>query len=225
MKRKIKIISGVLLTVIAIPAFAADETANPTKVSNIEEIKQPITDYKGLGISGGAISGAGFSYRQFFSGTYGFKTSAVVYLDENQSFFNVGLQGMKELSSNDWLRFYLIGGISNFSFKNTNYIYPDVPVPDGIKQPVQVTATQDTGNTTPTTQPSAAPQPVKIPDPKKETVFSTYMNFGAGIGIEIGRKEQGLSLALELPLVISIKDFNKLNFIYPIPQISLIYNF
>ncbi len=213
MRQNIKrIIIGMILSTIAIPSFSEETAIKLKDESKIDKtIKKIESDYKGLGISAGAISGVGFSYRQYFYETYGFKASTAGYIDDNQSFFNFGIQGLKELSSNDWLRFYVLAGISNFSFNNTNYIYPE-----------QTKPSQPTPNTTTSTEPTKL---VVVQDPIKTKVFSNYMNFGAGIGLEIGRKEQGLSLALELPLVVSIKDFNKLNFIYPIPQISLVYNF
>lgn len=95
MKRNIKIIIGaLLLSMFSIPSFAAAQPVKSLEYSNTgKEIKPIATDYKGLGISAGAVSGAGFSYSQFFAGTYGFKASAVVYLDDNQSFFDLGLQG------------------------------------------------------------------------------------------------------------------------------------
>ena len=207
-----------MLSAITLPSFALEETANQPEIKNSNKPIKIETDYKGLGISGGAISGVGFSYRQFFSEKYGFKTSAVIYFDDNQTIFDIGIQGMREFSSNDWLRFYAIGGLSDFSFKRTSIIYPAIPAPVETKAPV-------TNTTSPDTQASPTPVTKTLGETVRETVSDTYLNFGAGIGIEIGRKEQGLSLALELPLVVSIKNFNKLNFIYPIPQISLIYNF
>jgi hypothetical protein len=202
---------------ISLPAYAADEVLKQPEQTNVNsEAKKIATDYKGLGISAGAISGVGFSYRQFFYENYGFKTSAVIYMDDNQNFFNVGLQGIKVLSGNDWLRFYAIGGLSDFSFKYYSYIYDQVPP---VPEP------KTTTNNGTTTAPATAEKPIEPKPPEKKVVFDTYVNLGAGIGIEIGRKEQGLSLAIELPLVLSIKNYNKINFIYPIPQISLIYNF
>ncbi len=209
--------------VISLPAYAADEIQKQPEQLNVNtEVKKIATDYKGLGISAGAISGVGFSYRQFFYENYGFKTSAVIYMDDNQNFFNAGLQGIKVLSGNDWLRFYAIGGLSDFSFKYYTYIYDPVPPEPEPK----TTANNGTVTATPApTEPVKTEKPINPKPPEKKVVFDTYVNLGAGIGIEIGRKEQGLSLAIELPLVLSIKNYNKINFIYPIPQISLIYNF
>ncbi len=59
----------------------------------------------------------------------------------------------------------------------------------------------------------------------KDPPFEHSLGLGGGIGIEIGRKESGISMALEFPVTFIFKNFNKLESIFPIPQISFMYNF
>lgn len=58
-----------------------------------------------------------------------------------------------------------------------------------------------------------------------QAVFEHSMGIGGGIGLEIGRKESALSMSIEWPITFIFKNFNKLDAIYPIPQISFMYNF
>lgn len=198
---------------------------NPEKQSNPEtpDKESYSSNYMGLGFSGGAISGVGFSYRQFFADHYGFKTSTVVYHNEYTSFFNLGMQGMWVLSENDWLRFYVLAGLADFYMGSQSYReLPSTSTPSETSSANADAASTDAGTSDTVVAKPTAPEDVQF-----ESYYEAhnFVNLGAGIGLEIGRKEHGLTLALELPLVFSIKDFSSLDNIYPIPQISLIYNF
>lgn len=201
--RKIMLLCVGLLC-LGLPLQAAEIDAQ-----NTETEQEPSRNYSGLGVSAGAISGVGFSYRQFFGDHYGVKTSAVIYVDDQRSFFDLGLQGLWVLSENDWLRFYVMGGLADFAVGSTNF------------RPVAEPVLTDSENAVPAVE-KPLPEDLEYEEFREN---NNYVNLGAGIGLEIGRKEHGLSLALELPLVFSFKNFSKLEYIYPIPQISLIYNF
>lgn len=217
---------GTLFTLICwLPQAHAldDKKSLPVEETSSKDKKTVDDNYMGLGFSGGAISGVGFSYRQFFADNYGIKISSVFYHEERRTFFNLGTQGLWVLSDNDWLRFYVIAGLADFSFRETRTVFKPVEVPEPTNA--------STNEQTPTPSPTATPVPQK-PTPEelesnaeKVTEIDHYVNVGAGIGMEIGRREHGLTLALELPLVVSVKNFNELNFVMPIPQLSLIYNF
>lgn len=163
---------------------------------NKEEINN---NYSGIGVTAGFASSLGFTYRKYFSDRWAYKVSGVAFLDTNQVFGTAGLQGMYVFSETDWGKFYGLVGISNFTAGRKNYNY------------------------TPYSDPSN-PDYVYVPA-RGNSVIESFNNIGAGIGLEIGKISEGVSLALELPLTFSFKGFNSLNSIYPIPQISFIYNF
>lgn len=56
-------------------------------------------------------------------------------------------------------------------------------------------------------------------------VFEQSLGIGGGIGLEIGRKESALSMSIEWPITFIFKNFNRLDSILPIPQVSFMYNF
>jgi hypothetical protein len=60
---------------------------------------------------------------------------------------------------------------------------------------------------------------------QQQAPFEHSLGLGGGIGLEIGRKESGLSMSIEWPITFIFKNFNRLDSIYPIPQISFMYNF
>lgn len=198
-------ISLLLLASGSIPAFSEEVKKQDDSTS---KVALPV-QYVGLGVSAGAISGLGFSYREYLSEKIGYKIATVLYNDKDNSFFDAGLQGIYVLSDSDngWLRFYAIAGVSDFYYKRTNHVYDPVPAP------------------TPTEQNKADLVPTKEIVPRDVIETNNYVNFGAGLGLEIGRNKKNLSLSLELPLVIGVKNFSKIDYTYPIPQISLIYNF
>ncbi|MFN8674614.1 MAG: hypothetical protein U0457_21345 [Candidatus Sericytochromatia bacterium] len=68
-------------------------------------------------------------------------------------------------------------------------------------------------------------QPNVDPVQRVDPPFEHSLGLGGGIGIEIGRKESGISMSLEFPITFIFKNFTKLDSIYPIPQISFMYNF
>ncbi|RZK01668.1 MAG: hypothetical protein EOO43_24110 [Flavobacterium sp.] len=154
-------------------------------------------NYKGLGITAGFLSGLGFSYRQYFADRLGFKATGIAFFDQNQTFGNIGLQGMYVLSENDWLRFYGLVGVSNFTTRRANYSYNNPSSTDSDY--------------------------VYIPS-KGSSNFEAYNSVGAGIGIELGRLSQGLSFAIELPVVATFRG-TSFSSLYPIPSLSVIYNF
>lgn len=193
-------ISLLLLGANSTPSFS-EELKKDDDIT--QKVSLPV-QYNGLGVSAGFISGLGFSYRAYLTEKIGYKVSSAVYIDNNTSynFMNAGLQGIYVLSDNDWMRFYAIAGVADFNYKRKNYIYDPVPAP-----------------TTDTTKGEV------ISKPKEVIESNNYLNLGAGIGVEIGRTNKNLSLAIELPLVMGIKDFKSIDYTYPIPQISLLYNF
>jgi len=158
------------------------------------------TNYKGVGFTAGLLSGAGFTYREFTGDKFGYKATGIYFFDSYSSYWDIGLQGMWVVHEIDWLRLYLLGGISNFGTKRYNdYSYP-----------VPASSSND--------------EYVYVPSKNTYSNWDMYNNIGVGLGIEFWRQNNGVSLALELPLVLSFKNL-KLNSLYPIPQISLIYNF
>lgn len=189
---KYLIISSIMLLSLPFNSFADDE---------IREEKEIVQNYRGIGISGGFLSGLGFSYRQYFADKFGIKATGMGFFDQSQTFGNIGLQGMYVFSENDWLKFYGLIGASNFTTKRNNIYY---------SEPSPVPPTKDSDY-------------VYIP-PRGVSNIEMYNSFGAGIGIELGRLEQGLSFAIELPLVATFRG-GKLNSFYPIPSLSIIYNF
>lgn len=190
----LKVFTIVSLLTVSQPYNAFAENADEI---NEAEQKDLIQNYKGLGITAGYLSGLGFTYRQYFADRFGVKVTGLGFFDQYQSFGNIGLQGMYVFSENDWLRFYGLAGVSNFTFKRRDYSYPTSPDPSS--------------------------EYVYIP-PRGSSNYDMYNSFGAGIGIELGRQEQGLSFAIELPIVATFKGTN-LNSFYPIPSLSVIYNF
>lgn len=60
---------------------------------------------------------------------------------------------------------------------------------------------------------------------QNQPAFEHSLEIGGGIGLEIGRKESALSMSIEWPITFIFKNFNRLDSIYPIPQISFMYNF
>lgn len=188
-----------------LPVYAFENTDNNEGIQDeIKEVKENISEknYKGLGVTAGLLSGLGFSYRQYFMDKIGYKISGIAFFDQSQMFSDIGLQGMVVISENSWLRFYALAGISNFTTRRTsNSNYNDNP------QPMN---NYDYNN-------------VFIP-PRYSSNTETYNSIGAGIGIELGRQEQGISVALELPLTFSFRNLSLYSF-YPIPQLSLLYNF
>jgi hypothetical protein len=208
LKNKIKHLLFASLLLISSSAFLpcyAFESNNDENISDeINEVKDiPVEkNYKGLGVTAGLLSGVGFSYRQYFNDNLGFKVSGVAFFDQNQMFADIGLQGMYVFSENNWLRFYALGGVSNYTTKRpsyNNYPYP-VPPSDNNSYDSVVIPSRYSSNT------------------------DTFNSIGAGIGIELGRQAQGLSLALELPLIVSFRNLTLFSF-YPIPQLSILYNF
>ena len=182
----------------------ADEVIQDVQVSE-EDIKEtdetPLEkNYKGMGVTAGFLSGLGFTYRQYFADRWAYKATGVGFFDQNQTFWNLGLQGMYIISENNWLRFYSLAGISSITTKRRIGTPIASPPPDNYSYDY-----------------------VDIP-PRYSSNNETYNNVGVGIGLEFGRLAPGLSLALELPLIFSFRNVT-LNSFYPIPQVSLIYNF
>jgi len=224
------IILASFLNVSTLPSFAEEikednvsgNTLSDEKIKLIEDTEEEIqnpedtivkrkkkskrtmefeTNYKGVGATVGLLSGAGFTYREFFADKFGYKATGIYFFDTSSSYWDVGLQGMWVVNETDWLRLYLLGGVSHFgSRRYSNYYYSE-------SSPVL-----DSDN---------------VYIPPKQTYSSggdTYNNIGVGLGIEFWRQNNGVSLALELPLVLSFRNF-QLNSFYPVPQLSLIYNF
>lgn len=185
---------AVLSSLIIISTQNSVFSANEIEEDN--DKVETVQNYKGMGLTLGFLSGLGFTYRQFFADRLGVKASGMGFFDQNQTFGNIGLQGMYVFSENDWLKFYGLLGVSNFSTKR-NFVYYPEPVQNN--------------------------ESVYIP-PRGSSNLETYNSVGGGIGIELGRLEQGLSFVIELPLVATFKG-TALNSFYPIPSVSLIYNF
>lgn len=192
--------SVLLLTSNCFPVLAEDSKVDSNSTVKIEH---PVK-YSALGASAGFISGVGFSYREYLTEKIGYKVSTVVYIDNYLNFMNGGLQGIYVLSDNDWMRFYAIAGVADFNYRRKNTIYDPVPAPTGD-------VTKDAL--------------IKDSKPKEVLEVYNYFNFGGGIGMEIGRSKRNLSLSIELPLAVGIKDFKTVEYTLPIPQISLLYNF
>ena len=168
------------------------------EVNQIEDTGEPEKNYKGIGITAGFLSGLGFSYRQYFADRYGVKATGMGFFDQYQTFGNLGIQAMYVFSENSWLRFYGLLGVSNFTTRRNNYTNYDAPN-------------------------SNDPNYVYIPS-RGTYNYEAYNSLGAGIGIELGRLSQGLSFAIELPLVATFRN-TTLNSFYPVPSLSVIYNF
>lgn len=196
--------SFLLLASSCLPVLAEDLKVDADL--SVKKTEHPV-QYSGLGASAGFISGVGFSYREYLTEKIGYKISTVVYIDNYLNFMNGGLQGIYVLSDNDWMRFYAIVGVADFNYRRKNTIFEPIPAPTGD-----------------------ATKPTKdemIKDSKQKEVLEVYnyFNFGGGIGMEIGRSKRNLSLSIELPLAVGIKDFKTIEYTLPIPQISLLYNF
>lgn len=187
------VLSSIILLSSQTQAFSASEIVE----DNDSELVQ---NYKGMGLTLGFLSGLGFTYRQFFADKIGLKATGMGFFDQNQTFGNIGVQGMYVFSENDWLKFYGLLGVSNFSTKRNTVVYSDpVPAYKGENEYVYI-------------------------PPKGSSNLEMYNSVGAGIGIELGRLEQGITFAIELPLVATFRG-TTLNSFYPIPSLSLIYNF
>ena len=152
-------------------------------------------NYNGLGVSMGYLSASGLSYRTFFANNWGIKATGGAFMKDAKGFGTFGAQGMYVHSENNALRFYSLLGASYFGSNNGTSIY-SVPYANYSTQYRE-----------------------------KEYSFEQSLEIGAGIGVEIGRKESGVSMALELPVTFIFKNLNKLESIFPIPQISFMYNF
>ncbi|MBC7474314.1 MAG: hypothetical protein H7263_08485 [Candidatus Sericytochromatia bacterium] len=194
------IISSLLLLILPINLqVRAENVENPK--DNAEEQTEPnqeqLKNFKGLGITFGYLSSIGLSYRQYFADKFGVKLTGIGYFDQNQTFGTLGLQGMYVLGENDWMRFYSLAGVSTFATKSSYNSYP-------------------------TSRPNGSDY-VNIPA-KNSSNVQLYNSIGAGVGIEFGRQSQNLSFALELPFIVSFKGTTLSSF-YPIPSVSLIYNF
>jgi hypothetical protein len=62
-------------------------------------------------------------------------------------------------------------------------------------------------------------------DTKKSSIKDDLtQNVGAGVGIELGRREQYMSFVIELPMVLGFKQ-GKVSYLLPVPQVSWIINF
>jgi hypothetical protein len=192
-----KILKSFVLSSIIL--FTTSQNVFANENSEIQEEKESIKNYKGMGISAGFLSGLGFSYRQYFADNYGIKATGMGFFDQYQTFGNIGLQGMYVFSENDWLKFYGLLGVSNFSTRRNNPTYYPAEPTKGDNEYVYI-------------------------PPKGTSSIDMYNSVGAGIGIELGRLEQGLSFAIELPLVATFRG-TTLNSFYPIPSVSVIYNF
>lgn len=200
-----KTLKNIILSVIisasaVLPSYAQNDETDVKETKNIK--KKPETEYSGLGITAGYLSAVGLTYRKFFTDKFGAKITGIGFFDQSQVFGALGLEGMWVISENDWLRFYGLAGVSNFTMKRNNYYDYSTPV-----------SSYDTANK----------DYVYIP-PKGYSSYETYNSVGAGIGIELGRREQGLTFAIELPWILSFKN-TSVNSFYPIPAISLLYNF
>lgn len=193
--------SVLILASSCLPVLAEDLKVDADL--GVKKTEHPV-QYSALGASAGFISGVGFSYREYLTERIGYKVSAVVYIDNYLNFMNGGLQGIYVLSDNDWMRFYAIGGVADFNYRRKNTIYDPMPAPTGD-------ATKDAL--------------IKESKPREVLEVYNYFNFGGGIGMEIGRSKRNLSLSIELPLAVGIKDFKTIEYTLPIPQISLLYNF
>ncbi len=195
---KLSLISSIIVISSINTAYSEEVDNKDNKINEIEEEK----NYKGIGITAGLLSGLGFSYRQYFGDKFGVKATGMGYFDQTHTFGNLGIQGMYVLSENDWLRFYALIGISNFSTRRNNYNNYSYPSYD-----------------------SSPPDKdyVYIPSRVSSNV-ETYNSIGAGIGIELGRLSQGLSFAIELPLLATFRN-TTINSFYPVPSLSVIYNF
>jgi hypothetical protein len=176
----------------------AENTEGDFSINKEEEVK----NYSGIGVTAGYASSLGFTYRRFFADRWAYKVTGVAFLDTNQAFGTAGLQGMYVFSETDWGKFYGLVGVSNFTMGRKSYNYtPSYSYSD-----------------------PSNPDYVYIP-PRGNSSIESFNNIGAGIGLEVGKIAEGVSLAIELPLTFSFKGFTSLNSIYPIPQISFIYNF
>ncbi|GIW22155.1 MAG: hypothetical protein KatS3mg068_1162 [Candidatus Sericytochromatia bacterium] len=165
---------------------------------NDDFIPQRLTNYKGLGITLGLLSSMGISYRTFLTEKIGVKATGIGFYDQSQGFWSVGFQGMYVMSENKDTKFYFLAGISNFSSRRTTY-YPTPTVSNNYGEDVFIPRKEDN-------------QP------------ENYLSLGGGIGAEIGTFTPGFTLAVEVPIVFTFRNMS-LYSLYPIPQISLIYNF
>jgi hypothetical protein len=193
--RKIKILLSSLLIITSLSyKVSANESENDENSYKSERLQS----YKGLGVTLGLLSSMGISYRAFLTEKIGVKGTGIGFYDQNQGFWSVGIQGMYVLAENRDTKFYLLGGISNFSSRRTTYY----PVQD---------------------RSSVYDENIFIPR-KEDNQAENYLSVGGGIGAEIGTFSPGFTLAVEVPVVFTFRNMSLFS-LYPIPQISLIYNF
>lgn len=193
--KKLKILLSSLLIITSL-----NYKANAEENEDDENTYKPerLQTYKGLGVTLGLLSSIGISYRAFLTEKLGVKATGIGFYDQNQGFWSVGIQGMYVLAENKDTKFYLLGGVSNFSSRrNTYYSIP--------------------------TQSDIYGESIFIPR-KEDNQLENYLSVGGGIGAEIGTFSPGFSLAVEVPIVFTFRNMSLFS-LYPIPQISLIYNF
>lgn len=163
-------------------------------IESAEKEEKLETNYAGLGLTAGFLSSVGISYRQFFADRWGYKITGVGYYLNKSLLATGGIQAMYVFNENRDVRFYGFAGASNFTSRNYGQTYYN-----------------------------ADSDPNYIP-PKSTSNYDITNNLGGGIGIEIGRKESGLMVFIEVPILFSFKKLT-LDAVYPTGQAGIMYNF
>lgn len=157
----------------------------------------------GYGLTAGLITGLGFAYRRFFTGTHGAQVGGVALIQQNgNSFANVGAEYLHTISRWQQARLYWLAGASAYYSRQKQYIYRDT-----VKCP------------------TASLEPCVQPDPQEIWVNDRYYNFGAGLGIELQKGPVGFSI--ELPISMRFRRDSAQGFrfdsLVPIPNVSIVY--
>lgn len=163
-------------------------------IENNEKEETLESNYAGLGLTAGFLSSIGISYRQFFADKWGYKLTGVGYFINKNLLATGGVQAMYVFNENREVRFYGFLGASNFTSRNYGQTYYNVDS-----------------------------DPNYIP-PKSTSDYDITNNLGGGIGIEIGRKESGIMVFIEMPILFSFKRLT-LDSFYPTGQAGIMYNF
>ena len=158
---------------------------------------------RSFGVGAGATSGCGLSWRETWDNGYGYSIGGGAWVptfDPPRGIWSLGLQGHRIIAESGGVRFYGLAGLQTYGYPVTSWSQPTV----------------DPQTTSPENYPAPVPS----------TSYDSVLNVGAGIGFEMGF-QPGLSLVLELPLVLGFRTGQNagLSHLIPIPNALIVYNF
>jgi hypothetical protein len=149
----------------------------------------------GLGFTAGPVGGIGFAWRRFDEDGAGWQIGGLAVGDRSDVTVILGVQRMHTMRVRRDSRLYTLFGAMHIR---------DVDEFDAIVAPA--------------TFPPGPPTAIRVRNDNSST------NIGGGLGMSFGDSD-GLTVALELPLVLHFDEDFDFDGLAPIPQIALVYNY